>query len=529
MNNNEHDESINGIDMIPSPLFSTQRSIETDKTRKITKKPPKIWERSQSAFDIDSSCSKDKTHRYTSTSLLECGEGGAVGGKVSEHSSVYWDLSKAEDEARQHGKFKISLQTIHQKEEMTSTTAAGSCSPSVSIQARVVRRMSSETLHMPSGQTKTEYSEITLPSSEFSVPSSPQPSVPGSPLLKSVVNEDGGSVIYTSQTTPTTSASKSCTKFMFTYNQSNSCKPNLTVTLASAVPVLRENIKLLGASSIGEKCLALREMLYMIEQAWAMPTIGRDLAYGLCDVLRNDGGLEILIKNCDDTDAHREVLLGSALVLAQSMTVTNRDFVARKGLEIIVRMAHRAKDDLQLAQATAGIMESLFKHSQNTCSLLIKFGGLDTILYSCRTLDTVILRHCAVALANLAIYGGEENQHEMIEHKAPEWLFPLAFSNDDSIRYYAFLAIAALSANKELELAVVKSGTLGLVEPFIRSHDPIKFGKSDYAHMHGQSQDWLSHLLPLLRSKREEAQSLAAFHFAMEAGIRQEQEKLEVI
>jgi len=116
----------------------------------------------------------------------------------------------------------------------------------------------------------------------------------------------------------------------------------------------------------------------------------------------------------------------------------------------------------------------------------------------------------------------------MIAHKAHEWLFPLAFSNDDSIRYYAFLAIAALSANKELEAAVVKSGTLCLVEPFIRSHDPIKFGKSDYAHAHGQSKDWLSHLVPLLRSKREEALSLAAFHFAMEASILKEQGKLEV-
>ena len=61
----------------------------------------------------------------------------------------------------------------------------------------------------------------------------------------------------------------------------------------------------------------------------------------------------------------------------------------------------------------------------------------------------------------------------------PEWLFPLAFSNDDSIRYYAFLAIAGLSANRELEGAVLKSGTLQLVEPFIRTHDPVEFANSD--------------------------------------------------
>lgn len=483
----------------------------------VVKKSPKIWERSQSAFDLDSH--KDKP-RFTSTSMLECGDGGSLSNKVSEHSSVYWDLSKADDEARHGGKFKISLQTIHQKEEMKEMTATtATSSPTVSIQTRVVRRMSAETSVMPGSTTKTEYSEISLPAPEFTLPGSPQVVAPSSPGRN--ISDLG--LVYSSP-----SHAKPRCRFTFAYNQSNSATTNLTVTLANAVPAMKENIQLLGANSVSEKASALHEILYMIEQAWAMPTIGRDLAYSLCDVLRKDGGLEILVKNCDDLDTHRDVLLGSARVLAQSMTVGNRDFVAKKGLEIIVKLADKSRDDLEVLQATTGILESLFKHSQNTCSTLIKFGGLDTILYSCRTYDTSILRHCAVALANLAIYGGEENQHEMIDHKAPEWLFPLAFSNDDSIRYYAFLAIAALSANKELELAVVKSGTLGLVEPFIRQHDPINFGKSDHAHMHGQSEDWLSHLVPLLRSKREEAQSLAAFHFAMEAGIHQEQGKIEV-
>jgi len=93
---------------------------------------------------------------------------------------------------------------------------------------------------------------------------------------------------------------------------------------------MRENIQLMAAPSVVEKCSALRDILAMIEQAWAMPSIGRDLAYGLCDVLRNDGGLKILIDNCADQEGNRDVALGSAKVLAQSMTVTNRDFVAKK-------------------------------------------------------------------------------------------------------------------------------------------------------------------------------------------------------
>ena len=47
----------------------------------------------------------------------------------------------------------------------------------------------------------------------------------------------------------------------------------------------------------------------------------------------------------------------------------------------------------------------------------------------------------------------------MINRKVPIWLFPLAFHNDDTIKYYACLAIAALVSNKEIEAAVQKSGT----------------------------------------------------------------------
>ena len=56
--------------------------------------------------------------------------------------------------------------------------------------------------------------------------------------------------------------------------------------------------------------------------------------------------------------------------------------------------------------------------------------------------------------------------------QAPEWLFPLAFVADDSVRYYACLAIAVLVSNKELEACVLRSGTLSLVLPFIDAHDP---------------------------------------------------------
>ncbi|KAK2155575.1 hypothetical protein LSH36_236g01016 [Paralvinella palmiformis] len=491
--------STDSFHRIPSESSISKSNLELLKS----KKP---WERSQSALDLEPmvQCQRSGSAEYGDA---------AIGGKVSEHSRVYWDLSRMEDDGSQvtstttsstssssshSGKFKISLQTIHQKEEMKSS------SPSVSIQARVVRRMSSETsMQIP---RSVEYTEVSLPAS-------------GSPPKLQLSEEQNGT-----QNTP--SPGTSHTKFLFTLNQSG--RPNLTVVLANTVPVLQDNIKQLRAPSIGEQVSALKNMLTLIEQAWAMPSIGRDVAYGLCDVLRTDGGLEILIQNCA-TDTTREIKLGSARVLEQTMTVGNREYVAQRGLEVIVKLASSARDDLEMAKATTGILECLFKHSEYTCHKVIRFGGLDTILYSCRQADNVTLKHCAVALANLAIFGGEENQHEMITHNAPEWLFPLAFSSDDSTRYYAILAISVLSANKELEPAVTKSGTLELVEPFIRNHDPLDFAKSDKAHVHGQSNDWLQHLVPILGSRKPEAQSLAAFHFAMEAGIKAQQGKLEVV
>ena len=304
--------------------------------------------------------------------------------------------------------------------------------------------------------------------------------------------------------------------------------------LSNLMSGMRENIRVLKLGDKGDQavlCPVLQNMLQMIKNAWSTPAIGRDLAHGLCEVLRTDGGLDALLQNCDvDADVSRDLRLGSAQVLAESLTVRNREYAAcNGGLEIVVQLAKRSRDDPELSLAAIGILESLFKQSETTCATLIHQGGLDTVLYACRMTDVPRLRRCAAALANLAIYGGADNQQEMIEHRVPEWLFPLAFSDDDSTRYYAFLAISALGSNATLEAAVVRSGTLRLVEPFVRSHDPTKFAQSDRMHMQSQSPDWLRRLVSLLFSWRDETQSLAAFHFAMAAGVYAEQGKLEVI
>ncbi|XP_076434766.1 LOW QUALITY PROTEIN: NAD(+) hydrolase SARM1-like [Babylonia areolata] len=304
-------------------------------------------------------------------------------------------------------------------------------------------------------------------------------------------------------------------------------KTNLKSSIQIYSHTLKQKVRTLQMGSVPEQVNALWELNVLMEQAWSMPVYGKDLAYSLCDILRTERALDIIVNNL--TSANRDLLKASARLLEQSLTTHNRKQIADWGLEAVVKMTCDYQGDVELASSTTGILESLFKTSEETCSRVIKLGGLDAIIYWCRCNDRVTLKHCAIALSNLALYGGPDNQQEMTKHKAPEWLFPLAFVDDDSIRYYACLAIAVLVSNKEIEACVLKSGTLSLVLPFIDAHDPQEFAVMDMSHQHGRSSGWLRRLVPVLSSKREEAQALAAFHMAMEAGIKAEQDRKEIL
>ncbi|CAH1986157.1 unnamed protein product [Acanthoscelides obtectus] len=259
-------------------------------------------------------------------------------------------------------------------------------------------------------------------------------------------------------------------------------------------------------------------------KAWAVPTFGHELGYTLCNALRNCGGLDLIMNNC--TKGDKELQFASARLLEQCLTAENRAHVVENGLDKVVNVAcvcTKKSNSVDHSRVGTGILEHLFKHSEETCSDVVRLGGLDALLFECRKSDVETLRHCAGALANLSLYGGAENQEAMIKRKVPMWLFPLAFHTDDNIKYYACLAITVLVANPEIEAEVLTSGTLGLVEPFVTSHNPSEFAKSNLAHAHGQSKTWLKNLVPVLNSKREEARNLAAFHFCMEAGIKKQQ------
>lgn len=278
----------------------------------------------------------------------------------------------------------------------------------------------------------------------------------------------------------------------------------------------------------GRAPTVLEKINEIIQKAWAVPTFGHELGHTLCNGLRNSGGLDLLMRNCMEGDS--DLKFSSARLLEQCLTTENRSHVVENGLEKVVNVACVCTKNLKTdhSRVGTGILEHLFKHSEGTCSDVIRLGGLDAVLFECRKNDVETLRHCAGALANLSLYGGADNQEAMINRKVPMWLFPLAFHDDDNIKYYACLAIAVLVANKEIEAEVLKSGTLDLVEPFVLSHNPSEFAKSNLAHAHGQSKHWLQRLVPVLSSNREEARNLAAFHFCMEAGIKKEQGNTDI-
>ncbi len=201
------------------------------------------------------------------------------------------------------------------------------------------------------------------------------------------------------------------------------------------------------------------------------------------------------------------------------------------GLGVVLNLT-RQQDDAQLARSVSGILEHMFKHTEETSVHLISNGALDALLFWCRGTDPTVLRHCAVALANCAMYGGHRCQRWMIEKQAAEWLFPLAFSKEDElIRFHACLAVTVLAANREIEKEVVKSGTLELVEPFIASLDPDDFARSllDSADcMQGKTASDLQHLLPLLDGTRVEGKCIAAFYLCVETSIKSRQRNTKV-
>lgn len=303
---------------------------------------------------------------------------------------------------------------------------------------------------------------------------------------------------------------------------------DVQLVLDASLPALRSAVKTLKSAKdtedLEETRRAIAEIYQLVEEAWVLPALGRQVAEEICNRIRLDGGLELLLQHLHIPAV--EITYESAKLLEQILVTENRDYVARMGLGVVLNLS-RTQDDAQLARSVSGILEHMFKHTEETSAQLISNGALDALLFWCRGTDPTVLRHCAVALANCAMYGGHRCQRLMIEKQAAEWLFPLAFSKEDElIRFYACLAVALLAANREIEKEVVKSGTLELVEPFIASLDPDEFARSlldSTDSMQGRTAADLQHLLPLLDGTRLEGKCIAAFYLCVETSIKSRQ------
>ncbi|CAI2723568.1 unnamed protein product [Schistosoma spindalis] len=224
-------------------------------------------------------------------------------------------------------------------------------------------------------------------------------------------------------------------------------------------------------------------------------------------------------------------------------------------LKNIIGKCWEYREDVDIYREYLGILEPLLKHTETMCDTVVENGGLRSLIYACRSSDLPSLRHTAVCLMSLALFGGSGSHSEMMRQHAIEWLFCLAFHQDEVIKYFACLTSAVLSTNPELTAAVNASCTLNLVMPFVRSHSPIEFARQHLVaafqytcknnasntsesqtsfsnnqsdttkyccenRYTGGSADWLKRLVPVMFSKQFEPRVLVAFHFAVEATLK---------
>lgn len=204
---------------------------------------------------------------------------------------------------------------------------------------------------------------------------------------------------------------------------------------------------------------------------------GRDIVYCLCDVLRSEGMLDMVINNC--SLSKKDILKALVVVLEQCFFWENRNYVVKIGFEIVVFMIKREILNYEMFYIIIGILEGLFKIFEEVLIKIINYGGFDVILYWLRLSDIRNFRYCVKVFVNFSLFGGVENQEEMVKRNVLEWFFFFVFMEDDIIRYYVCLVIVVLLANKELEVVVIKLGILELVMLFINLIKLFSFVKCD--------------------------------------------------
>ena len=276
------------------------------------------------------------------------------------------------------------------------------------------------------------------------------------------------------------------------------------------------------AESENDVCNWLKNLTNMLCHTRKIPRHGQAFCEALSDLMRTSGGLDLLMDSLNTNN--KELRFTSARLLQEVLatTVDNKELVVERGLEglmaIIRDYTESSKEkDVEESRMMTGILENLLDHSEETCREVVELGGLQTLLAECKSKDPETLRHCASALANVAIFGGSEIQEKMMEDSVPQWMFTLLYNQDITIKYFACLALAVLAANKTIETDLERTDSFKQIQPILAKFNPHDF--SDCISM-GKSKDWLRRLLAVLNSDRAESKILAAFHFALEAERR---------
>lgn len=101
---------------------------------------------------------------------------------------------------------------------------------------------------------------------------------------------------------------------------------DVQAVLATSIPALRAAIRRLRTahetSDTDETRGAIAELYQLVEEAWALPAAGRQVAEEICNRIRLDGGLELLLR-LQQTPAV-EITYESAKLLEQILITENR-------------------------------------------------------------------------------------------------------------------------------------------------------------------------------------------------------------
>lgn len=101
---------------------------------------------------------------------------------------------------------------------------------------------------------------------------------------------------------------------------------DIQAVLDTSLPALRDAIRKLRTgkenSRSEETRTAIAEIFQLVEEAWVLPTVGRQVAEEICNRIRLEGGLELLLQLQQMPDV--EITYESAKLLEQILVSENR-------------------------------------------------------------------------------------------------------------------------------------------------------------------------------------------------------------